>query len=882
AKQYRLSGNSLTEEQAVMLGENFLGNSLIETIKINNYDKWISSEQEITPPLVKGSDKFNIETFDLNTSDKDLLDLSKTRTLSLSLEELHTIQKYFADPKVIAERNEVGLSTTITDVELECLAQTWSEHCKHKIFNSKIQYTESGKTETINSLFKTYIKNSTEIISKKVPWLLSVFEDNAGVIQFNDEKSLVYKVETHNSPSALEPYGGALTGIVGVNRDPMGTGMGANLLYNVWGYCFGSPSYDKEMPQGLLHPNRIREGVHKGVIDGGNQTGIPYGRGWEYFNERYIGKPIVFCGTVGYLPLMINGKPSHKKDVNEGDLIVMVGGRIGKDGIHGATFSSEELHEGSPVQAVQIGDPITQKKMYDFLLEAREIGYYSFITDNGAGGLSSSVGEMAQYSNGCYLDLSKAPLKYQGLDPWEILISEAQERMTIAVPPEKKDDLFNLAHKRGVEITEMGYYTNTGKFHVIYRGETVAYMGMDFLHDGLPQMELTAVWEPPQLEEPEFDISDDLTDTLHELLGRLNICSIEGKSRQYDHEVKGLCVIKPFVGKEMDVPSDATVFLLEHGSLEGVALAEGKNPGFSDLDTYHMAASAIDEAVRRIISVGGKLDHIAGLDNFCWPDPVQSEKTPDGHYKLAQLVRANKALFDYTTAFNVPCISGKDSMKNDCIFNNKKISIPPTFLFSAIGKIDNISKCVTMDFKKPGDIIYVIGKTFPELGGSEYYRMMGEKLNGNGFIGADIPKVNAKTALKTYKAIQNIIGNGLANSIHTPVIGGLAVALAKSAFAGGFGVSAYMEQVPNENCDRDDQIVFSESNSRFIVTISPENKQRFEELLGGIDYAIVGITTNEPVFQLLGTQGRTIIYSTLEELKTNWKNTLKDFFNGNS
>ena len=880
AKQYRISGQDLTINHVQKLGEEYLGNQVIENITVQSYDDWKHYPQNFDILSVFEPGDNSVEEIDLNVDDDSLVKMSGGKSLALSLKEMQTIKKYLSQKKVVELRENAGLSSSITDVELESLAQTWSEHCKHKIFSSRIHYTENGKTEIIDSIFNTYIKKSTSLISGKVPWLLSVFKDNAGVIKFNDTINLVYKVETHNSPSALEPYGGALTGIVGVNRDPMGTGMGSALLFNVWGYCFGSPFYSGTIPKGLLHPNRIRVGVHKGVIDGGNQSGIPYARGWEYFDDRYIGKPVVFCGTVGYLPAEVNEKPSYDKSVNPGDLIVMVGGRIGKDGIHGATFSSEELRQDSPIQAVQIGDPITQKKMSDFLLEARDSGLYSCITDNGAGGLSSSVGEMAQFSGGCRLDLTNAPLKYPGLKPWEILLSEAQERMTLAVPPDKMNELSSLADKRGVEITGLGEFTGSGVFHVLYNNATIAWLEMDFLHDGHPQMELEAVWIPPELTEPDFEEPDDLDKILGDLLGRLNICSGEGVSRQYDHEVKGLSIIKPFVGKRMDVNSDASVFIIEHGSMEGVILAEGRNPGYSDIDTYHMAASAIDEAVRRIIATGGTLNYIAGLDNFCWPDPVHSEKTPDGKYKLAQLVRANKALFDYTTAYGVPCISGKDSMKNDSIMDGIKISIPPTFLFSVIGKIDDISKSVTMDVKRAGDIVYIVGETFFELGGSEYYKLIGEQIGRKPYLGKNIPEVQAGSAVKTYRAIECVTRAGLAHSIHTPTIGGLGVAFSKSAFAGEIGIKIDLKKIPQTGCKRNDHILFSESNSRFIVTVHPDKKGEFENCLKGVTFAEIGITTEEQFLSIIGLDGEPVIQCPLSNLKKSWKNTLKDFFDG--
>ena len=515
--------------------------------------------------------------------------------------------------------------TEPTDVEMEALAQTWSEHCKHKIFNSTIQYRdEHGRETVIHSLFKSFIVRATEEIGQRVDWLVSVFHDNAGVIKLNDQWNLVMKVETHNTPSALDPYGGAITGIVGVNRDPFGTGKGCRLLFNTDVLCFAPPDYAQPLPPRLLHPKRVFKGVHRGIKDGANQSGIPDVNGAVVFDERFLGKPLVFCGTGGLMPARIGGEPTHIKRAVPGDCIVMVGGRIGKDGIHGATFSSVELSEVSPSSAVQIGDPITQKKMFDFLLEARDLQLYTCITDNGAGGLSSSVGEMAQLSNGCELHLERAPLKYPGLDPWEILLSESQERMTLAVPPQQVEAFLALAVRRDVEATVLGTFTDTGLFHVLYNGKTVALLDMDFLHHGLPEMRLSAHWQPLRHPEPTFPCPTDLTASLLSMLGRLNICSKEWIIRQYDHEVQGMSVIKPLVGKANDGPSDAAVLRPLLDSMEGVIVANGICPRYSDIDTYHMVACAIDEAIRNVIAVGGSLGHIAGLDNFCWPDPVLS------------------------------------------------------------------------------------------------------------------------------------------------------------------------------------------------------------------------------------------------------------------
>lgn len=860
--EYLFYGPKLTRAEAETIGSKLLANELIQSVLVMSGEE-AAGGIPLNLPLVSGQGGGQVREYDLEVSDEGLMELSRKGTLALSLDEMKAIQNYFRNAK---NRESYGLGRNPTDVELEVLAQTWSEHCKHKIFSAKIDYEnlETGEKEEIVSCYKTFIQKSTKEIAKEVDWLVSVFKDNAGVIDFNDKLDLVYKVETHNSPSALDPYGGAMTGIVGVNRDPLGTGQGADLLINVWGYCLGSPfTKEADVPEGLLHPRRLRDGVHKGVIDGGNQSGIPYGNGWEYFDPRYIGKPLVYCGTVGTLPKTVHGVPGASKTIEPGDLIVMGGGRIGKDGIHGATFSSEELHKDSPVQAVQIGDPITQKKLGDFIREARDRGLYRFITDNGAGGLSSSVGEMAELCNGCRMDLALAPVKYAGLQPWEILVSEAQERMSFAVPPEKIEEFKALAKERDVEVSVLGEFTDDGKFHMQYNGKTVACLDIEFMHDGLPRMALTAKWKAPKFDEPDLSKRDVAAD-LAKMMGRLNICSDEYKARQYDHEVKGLSVIKPFVGKCRDVASDATVTMIEPLSKEGVILSAAILPRYSDIDTYHMAASCLDLGVRRVIAVGGKLDKVAGLDNFCWPDPVQSEKTPDGEYKLAQLVRANQALYDYTKKFRVPLISGKDSMKNDSTRGGRKISIPPSLLFSAIAKMDDVTKSVSLDAKQVGDLVYVIGVTKPELGGSEYYAMLDA-------TGNNVPKVDAEQAVRTYHAVSEATGAELVNSLQSPALGGLAVAFAKVAMAGRLGLEIDLAKVPAEGCS-DLEVLFSESNSRFVATVAPRHKAAFEAALAGIPFAEVGKVIAEPELILAGRSGNYTV--ALDALLKEYKGTL--------
>ncbi len=860
SRQYIINGD-ITKEEAGKIAGGLLANSLIERWKIISAREWDKEKGvELPLPLVRGTHMPSVRPLDLNISDSELKDISRQRLLALTIPEMKAIREYFNRPGVKKEREKCGLAVP-TDVEIEMLAQTWSEHCKHKIFNSQINYADEKGTRTINSLFNTFIKRATREINK--PWLVSVFTDNAGVIKFNGDHNLVMKVETHNTPSALDPYGGAITGIVGVNRDPLGTGMGARLIFNTDVFCFASPFYDRELPPRLFHPKRIFEGVRRGVEHGGNKSGIPTVNGCIVFDDRYLGKPLVYCGTGGIMPARINGKPSHVKEIDPGDIIVMTGGRIGKDGIHGATFSSLELDENSPVTAVQIGDPITQKKMLDFLLEARDSGLYNAITDNGAGGLSSSVGEMAQLSGGCLIALDKCPLKYAGLDPWEILLSESQERMTLAVAPDKIDEFLRLAKTRDVEASVIGTFTGSGKFHAMYGDKTVAYLDMEFLHKGLPTMKLGARWEPRKFEEPVIGVVD-LTAALKTLLSRLNICSKEYVIRQYDHEVQGGSVVKPLTG---DGPSDAAIIRPLLHSMEGVVVANGICPRYGDIDTYQMTACAIDEAVRNHISVGGSIDHVAGLDNFCWCDPVKSDKNPDGEFKLAQLVRANMALYDYTKAYGVPCISGKDSMKNDYIIGSRKISIPPTVLFSTIGKIEDVRKAVTMDVKRPDDRIYVLGMTKDELGGSEYFASLG-------FIGNDVPKVDAASARKLYVALEKAILEGTVASCHDCSDGGLGVALAESAFSGDLGMTIELTKVPVENIRRSDTILFSESQSRFVVTVSPDKVRRFEEIMEGNVFADVGAVTWQRDLTVMDGE-KVVLRAGIDELKEAWQRTLR-------
>jgi len=796
-----------------------LHNPLVEKARI------LQPKSEVSPYLPKVMIKHEprVERISLHMSQERFEQLARQRMLALSPEEFREIKSYFKNERVLKERAAVGLDNKITDVELEAIAQTWSEHCKHKIFNAKISYKEDGERHAINSIFKTFIRGATEQIKK--PYIVSVFKDNGGVIKFNHNYDIAVKVETHNAPSALDPYGGALTGILGVQRDVLGTGIGACPIANIDVLCFG-PLDTKEVPKGVLHPKVIYDGVIKGIEDGGNKMGIPTVNGSIVFHEGFVCRPLVYAGTVGIMPSEINGRRTSEKKIEPGYLIVMAGGRIGKDGIHGATFSSQQIDESVPQSVVQIGDPITQKKLLDFVLEARDNGLYEAITDNGAGGLSSSVGELAQLSGGCELQLANCPLKYPGLDPWEILVSESQERMTLAVPPEKIEKLKELAKKHDVEISVLGKFTNTKKFHVLYGDQTVAYLDMKFLHEGVPQYELKAEWK--KLVYPEPKITDvPLNEILIRLLSSQNITTRESVIRRYDHEVKGMSVVKPL----MVGPSDGAVIRPIYESNEGLVIAHGICPKYVQ-DGYVMAQLAFDEAVRNAIAVGAKFGYMAALDNFSWPDPIKSEKTPDGELKLGNLVRASLGLYDYATNAGIPFISGKDSMKNDYYDGEKKYSIPPTLLITIIAKIDNIERACTSEFKQPGDFIYILGNTTDELGSSEYYRLFGG-------IGNNPPKVKIEEYLPTYKKLSEAIEAGLVASAHDISDGGFAVAFAECAIYRSFGAEVDIQKIPSNSVD-ERAILFSESPGRFIVTVRQENAEKFEQKMTGSTFARIG------------------------------------------
>ncbi|MDD5561022.1 MAG: phosphoribosylformylglycinamidine synthase subunit PurL [Candidatus Omnitrophica bacterium] len=843
AKKYILYGK-LSASQLKTISEKLLYNKLIQHI--------------VGPSLPQGDIKhqpgyyFNLVTVELlKATDARLLEISKKGQLFLNLDEMRRIRDYFRKQK----RQPV-------DCELETIAQTWSEHCYHKTFRGNIAYKESRAVPalgnmSIKGLLKSTIMKATKELNKS--WCVSVFKDNAGVIRFDEKNNICFKVETHNHPSALEPFGGANTGIGGVIRDPMGTGMGAKPILNSDIFCFAPPDLEfNKVPAGSLHPKRVMKGVVSGVRDYGNKMGIPTVNGAILFHKDFAGNPLVYCGTVGIMP-----KDKSFKKTNPGDLVVVVGGATGRDGIHGATFSSGELtHESETISsgAVQIGNPIQEKKILDTILQARDKNLYSAITDCGAGGLSSAVGEMgAELGAKVYLD--RVPLKYSGLSYMEIWISESQERMVLSVPCGNIDKLIELFASEDVEATVIGEFTNTKRLELYYEDNLVCDLDMHFLHDGIPQVTKKAVYTQPRHKEPKIPLKKNLAADLLKLLAHYDICSKEWIIRQYDHEVQGGSVIKPLTGIVNDGPSDASVTRPLFGCRKGIIISNGINFRFGFIDPYWMAASCIDEALRQIIAVGGSLEEVAILDNFCWGNPDK----PD---RLGSLVRAAYGCYDAAKAYGVPFISGKDSLYNEFSVHGRSTAIPGTLLISAISVMKDINKSVSMYAKEPGNLVYIAGKTRDELGGSHYYDLYNA-------IGNQVPKLKYRESKRTFTALSKAAEKGLVESMHDCSDGGLAVALSEMAFSGGLGAEIFLSEAPYESSNpRNDFLLFSESNSRFVVEVERKNKERFEKILKGADFGLAGCLTGGNNFKIYGLDGKLCVDADTRRLKESWQKPL--------
>lgn len=840
-----------------------------------------------------------------------LLQLSRDRQLALTLEEMLAIQAHYRQ-----------LGREPTDIELETIAQTWSEHCSHKTFKSPIVYRGPDGERRYENLLRQTIFAATETIRQSLgseDWCVSVFRDNAGIVRFDERYHVCFKVETHNHPSAIEPYGGANTGLGGVIRDVLGSGLGGKPICNTDVFCFAPPDWpDVALPPGVLPPRRVLRGVVAGVRDYGNRMGIPTVAGAVCFDPRYLANPLVFCGTVGLIPV---GK--EHKSPQPGDYLVVVGGRTGRDGIHGATFSSLQLTEESETvsaSAVQIGNAITQKKMLDVLLAARDAGLYRAITDCGAGGFSSAIGEMAA-ELGATVHLDKAPLKYQGLSYTEIWISESQERMVLAVAPASWPQLEALCASEGVEAAVLGQLENTGRLRLYYQGELVGDIDLRFLHRGRPCRIREAVWQPPKRggvvaansawqvrsgeRQPavasasgESRVANvagqpDFTSLLLAMLRNYNVASKEWIIRQYDHEVQASSVLKPLVGVASDGPGDAAVIAPVLGSYRGLAIGCGINPRYGDYDPYWMAASAVDEAIRNVVAVGADPKRIALLDNFCWGDTHRPEL-------LGALVRAAEGCRDAAIAFAAPFISGKDSLHNEFHSETAHLVIPGTVLISALGQVADVRRCVSMDLKRPWNLLVLLGVTQPELAGSllQWALLESETLeetvrrqflesvpvsvweSATAPVGShqplscweQVPRVDFALAPRIVQAVHEAIDRGLVRACHDLSEGGLAVALAEMAFAGGFGAEIAL---PHDEAPL--VTLFSESNTRFLLEVPADSEGELSRLFAGLPWRVLGTVSDALRLTIFDSQRRhRLVDASLDELKTAWKNALTE------
>ena len=818
--RYELAGQ-LDAAQVELIARRLLCNDVIQAFAIN---------AAVAPNLHYATEENTlIETVALRgAGDDGLMRISRERRLSLNLDEMRAIRDYF-----------VELQREPTDAEIETLAQTWSEHCVHKTFKAKIQVDQAGKVSQVDGLLKTYIKKATDEIS--APWVKSAFVDNAGIIAFDDAFDLSFKAETHNHPSAIEPFGGANTGVGGVIRDVIA--VSARPIANTDVLCFGPQDVDfASLPEGVLHPRRVMQGVVAGVEDYGNKMGIPTVSGAIVYDEGYIANPLVYCGCVGIAPVN-----AHPRNAQVGDRVIVLGGRTGRDGLRGATFSSAALtHETSDIagSSVQIGNPIVEKNVMEVVLAARDAKLYTAITDCGAGGLSSAVGEMGA-ELGVQVQLERVPLKYAGLAPWEIWLSEAQERMVLAVAPDKLDALHALCARFDCEMSDIGVFTGDSHLCVRYRNLEVCNMHMHFLHDGLPRRELRATVASQaharRERHEQVDIApsrlaaftlSEARNLLQKMLAHPNVASKENVIRLYDHEVQGGSVIKPLVGVGNHGPSDATVIKpIGTKGLKGFGLACGINPNFGKVDAYAMAVSAVDEAVRNLVCAGANPDHIALLDNFCWGDPNDPAT-------LGTLVEACRGCYDGALLFRAPFISGKDSLNNTYLDKaGQRVSIPATLLISAIGIVDNVTCCVTMDLKQAGSRVYLLGETKDEMAGSLHEMLTGAKGDSAPSLPAHAPAL--------YHALHSAIQQKLVLAAHDCSEGGLAVALAEMAQAGQTGVRL--------GSDASSIALFSESNSRIVAEVRETNAPAFEAIMRGLPVRQIGVT--QPAVQIVLPDG---------------------------
>ncbi|MBQ8516195.1 MAG: phosphoribosylformylglycinamidine synthase subunit PurL [Akkermansia sp.] len=787
-----------------------------------------------------------------NLSEAELTQLSQNMKLSLSTEDMLVVQQIFTE-----------IDRDPTDVELEVIAQTWSEHCKHRIFAATIQHTVNGEQEEVKSMYKTFIQRpSREIMARKPGFVLSCFVDNAGFIKLDDNLSVCLKAETHNHPSAIEPYAGANTGLGGVIRDILGAGKGAKPIANLDVFCFGAPDTPQSMVEGhnIIHPLGIMRGVVHGVRDYGNRMGIPTTSGAIQFDPTYIYNPLVFCGTAGVIP-----QADIAKEMKPGLAVVVIGGRTGKDGLHGATFSSAAMGEDSHAedqQAVQIGNPIEEKKTLDVILEARERGLIEFVTDCGAGGFSSAAGEMLSETGG-NLYLERAPLKEPNMVSWQIFLSESQERMVLAVKPENLDELQKLCDTFQTEMTVLGESDDSGVLRVWHNGELVVEMDNSKLHDA-PTKQLTSVFNAAPANTGVALYDSDLTGDLKQLFGDFAIVSREPIIREYDHEVQGNTVLKPLAGASADAPQDASVIDID-GSDKLMSLALAILPEWGKTDPYAMGTGTVDETVRQLVLAGTNPDKIALLDNFCMGNP----ECPT---ELGRIVECAKGIREAALAYGAPYVSGKDSFYNYFETEDGPVNIPVTFLCSGFGVVEDDSHVHGASLRRSDSVLFLVGNTEDEMGGSVYARVKGVK-------DCKVPQTDCAANFAIYKQYYDkALTQGLVLSAHDLSEGGLAVAAAEMAFSGKGGITLNLDALPTTGGWKNNAVpCFGESTGRFLVEVDPDMADEFAAAMAGTPCARIGFATTDGKLTITAG-GATVLQAEIAELKNIWKNGLTPFY----
>lgn len=808
-------------------------------------------EQVVTKPpktLIISGKTPNVQTIPIrNLSDQQLLDLSANR-LFLNLEEMKVVQKYFK-----------GEKRDPTDCEIEVLAQTWSEHCVHKTFKANLTINGKKKSPLFDRI-KSTAKNNKKII-------VSAFHDNSGVINFYEGWAINGKGETHNSPSAIEPYGGAMTGSGGVFRDIAATGQGAKVIASTDIFCFAPPNLSlNKIPPGCLSPTYLLRKVVAGVRDYGNRVGIPTNNGSIHFHEDFRAKPTVAVGSYGLIPK----KNAIKKLPKVGDFIVTIGGATGRDGIHGATFSSGEMtQETGDVlgSSVQIGNAIEEKRIIDAVVALRNKNLIRAITDCGAGGYSSAIGEMGE-TIGARVFLEKAPLKYSGLAPWEIFLSESQERLILAISPKNVKKAQKICNLLNVPISTLGKFDRSKRLVVTYKNQKVCDMPMKFIHDGLPQRNMVCKSDKRKAireKLPKAPNSDkNWRQVFEKILAHPNVASKEPIVRMYDHNVQGSNALHPFGGVNLDAPNDAVVLRPILNKKYGFITAHGLNPILNKIDPYWGSVWAIAEAVSNYVAVGGDLKDAALIDNFVWPFPDEES--------LAELDKSVDACIDTAKILKMPFISGKDSLSSTFRYHDGKVlKIPPVLLISVFGKIPDVTKTTSADFKKIDSTIVLVGKSdFKNLAGSTYFDVTKS-------ASANLPKVDLKSFSKTLSSITKGIQSRKILTCHDISEGGLTTTLFEMCLGGGVGAKIDVSKLYKgvSLLERLDFVLFAETAGTFLIEV--DNPLVAKKIFKNVPYKIIGKTTEDESISI--SNGKKLLVSApISQLKKAWQKPLKEIF----